>query len=61
MTIFERDHMERMGGECECTDVDTTCLLNDAEFYASWRYTEDYAENRSIIDSAIRCEQKLRK
>lgn len=45
----------------EVTPVQLNEILDRAEMYADWKGTEDYADNRWIVDSAIRVVEAARK
>ena len=64
-TLFYKDHLARDCGqtgrilkagklltEVELDWVAYQDLITDAEYYTSFKGTEDYAENKSVVDSA---------
>ena len=59
-TIFERDHLYRLqpDNECKCSPTNKTCLVMDAEFYATPGLFDQ--EFKDIVQSAKRTLKKYK-
>jgi len=72
-TLFYKDHQYRtphsagtvikvgkLISEVEFTQEQFDDLLSDADYYASFKGSEDYEENKNIVDSAITTLKRLK-